>query len=103
MAIFKGKATNKKIIEQNPCITIRRKTKYISTNENWYPTKNNKVEVDLLLYIDFARVTVCGADDYFMEKEFKGDNYLKQAQNLFDILTDFTTQNKMKQLGMILG
>ena len=79
---------------------LERKEKSILTEEDWYPTTNGQVQVMLFIYKKDEgphRVCVWGGDDFGLEKDF---TYAKDARDLYDQLTDNTTQAQMRKLGM---
>ncbi len=80
---------------------LEKKEKSILTEEDWYPTTNGQVQVMLFIYKKGEgphRVCVWGGDDFGLEKEFEDPN---QAKYLYETLGDYSSQSKMRQLGMI--
>ena len=79
---------------------LEKKEKNINTQENWYPTTNGVVIVKMYIYKKEEgphRVCVWGGDDFGLEKDF---TYAKDARDLYEQLTDNTTQAQMRKLGM---
>lgn len=79
-------------------------TKTILTNEEWYPTKDGRVKVNL---IDFKKegwsVSVWGDDDIGLERVFPleyGVCIRDKAVELYDKIVDYTTQEQMRGWGM---
>lgn len=84
-----------------------KKEKFILTDEDWYPSyTNNKVRVFILQYInepiETAKwlVAVWGNDDFGLEKVFSCNEKV-QAETLFNLICDYTTQQKLREFGMI--
>jgi hypothetical protein len=81
---------------------MKRETKRIATSENWYPTnKDGTVRVSLMqLYTAQWRVCVWGDDDFGLERDFDARDEA-MARDLFDRIQDSTTQQMMRDLGMV--
>jgi hypothetical protein len=94
-----------------------RKTKWIKTREDWYPSylprsrdnsnpiEHRAVRVSLVRLVSSKgkgspkwRVCVWGADDFGLEKDFR---LLVEAESLFKKLKDFATKLDMLGLGMV--
>ncbi len=79
---------------------LEKKQKNIQTQETWYPTIDGIVQVSLYIYKKEEgphRVCVWGGDDFGLERDFKDP---KEAKELYEKLTDNTTQARMRSLGM---
>lgn len=86
--------------KKRPVHDPQRVTKQIRTNENWYPTKDGQVRVSFMALTDGKwRVAVWGDDDFGLERDFPHTER-QEAQALFDLLVDFTTQEEMYEIGM---
>lgn len=86
--------------KKRPVHDFQRVTKQIRTNESWYPTKDGQVQVSFMALTDGQwRVAVWGGDDFGLEKDFPHAER-HEAQALFDLLVDFTTQEEMYEIGM---
>ncbi len=76
------------------------KLKFIKTEEDWYPTVNNKVRVKLILLSNkMWRVCVWGGDDFGLEKDFPFTGR-EAANNLYQQIKDYMPRKAMLNLGM---
>lgn len=80
---------------------FQRVTKQIRTNEDWFPTVDGQLRVSFACLTDQQwRVCVWGGDDFGMERDFPHVEK-QEAKALFEKLVDFTTKQKMQELGMV--
>lgn len=80
-----------------PTLT-QKEEKFILTNEDWYPTREDgRVRVLLMGWTDGAwRVLIIGNDDFELEKRFIEENSARQE---FKRIVDLTTQKELKSRG----
>jgi hypothetical protein len=87
-----------------------RKTKWIKTKEDWYPSYKpgewgNPLQCEALrvsmsiLTTGEWRVSVWGADDHGLEKDFQED-LETEAQMLYDEISDYYTEAKLRSIGL---
>lgn len=86
--------------KKRPVHDFQRVDKQILTREDWHPTVDGQLKASFMLLTDQNwRVCVWGGDDFGMERDFPHTDR-QGAKALFEALVDFTTKEKMRQLGM---
>lgn len=80
------------------CGYPHRSHKHILSNEDWYPTVDGKVRVNLSqLDATTWRVSMWGGDDLGMELDTDNENH---ARFVFDRIVDLTTRAELEALGL---
>lgn len=92
-------------------------SKYITVDDNWYPTyPDNNVDISLNIADApsacgkrYVIISVWGADDFFLELMFEGTmeeckaKYDEWKNDIFDKIPEVTNQEYFYNLGFVMG
>jgi hypothetical protein len=77
---------------------MEKRTKYVKTDEDWYPTDNGKIRIFITqLTTGDYRVAARGGDDFGFELDTR---FKLLAESIFNTITDYTTQSQLIHMGM---